>query len=389
VDIIYIGSPPDGDDKVHVSGALTRHLPTQHELRVCGAIVPPHSPVFQGRVPDWAWSADKLDEVDVVYMEGGWNDDEFQRRERLPLELAKSFVRRGGQLIVADVGATVYDGQRHSLAQAADLFGAVVVEFADSNDARSLHDEQCGTRFFPTQMHVSDWLKPALEGIDSILANEAILLKPGKADIAASGNASTRIWMEESHPVERRSFPWASVNKYGRGHAVLLGAAVSANWRGDFWPHNATWISNLIALLTERSRRFPNLHPSISAMSAEHFANGHYDEAVFAAFKAVEHRVQTLTGSSDSGRTLMATTFDEKSPMLDIAHDNTNHRLKKDEAEGFKFLFMGAMQGVRNPRAHGAHLQTYWPEAMEMLVTASLLMRSLDRAEKRIPPEPA
>ena len=132
-----------------------------------------------------------------------------------------------------------------------------------------------------------------------------------------------------------------------------------------------------------------NLHLSISAVSGEHFANGHYDEAVFAAFKAVEHRVQTLTGSSDSGKTLMANIFNEKSATLDIAHDNTNHRQKADEAEGFKFLFMGAMQGLRNPRAHGAHLQTYWPEAMEMLVTASLLMRALDRAEKRIPPEPA
>ena len=240
-------------------------------------------------------------------------------------------------------------------------------------------------RLFASQMHVSDWLKPALEGIDSILADGAIMLKPKKADIAASGNASTEIGNAAPY-VKGGILPWASVNKYGRGHAVLIGAAVS--YRVDFCPHNATWISNLIALLTERSRRFPNLHPSISAVSAEHFANDHYDDAVFAAFKAVEHRVQTLTGSSDSGKTLMTRIFNENSARLDIAHDNTNHRQKADEAEGFKFLFMGAMQGLRNPRAHGAHLQTYWPEAMEMLVTASLFMRALDRAEKRIPPEP-
>ncbi len=39
--------------------------------------------------------------------------------------------------------------------------------------------------------------------------------------------------------------------------------------------------------------------------------------------------------------------------------------------------------------AHGAHLQTDEQEVMEMLATASLLMRALDRAEKRIPPKPA
>jgi len=134
----------------------------------------------------------------------------------------------------------------------------------------------------------------------------------------------------------------------------------------------------------------PNLHSSISAASGEQFANGHYDEAVFAALRAIEHRVQTLTGSTDSGKTLMATIFNERSARLDIAHDDADDRQRADEAEGFKFLFMGAMQGLRNPRAHGAaDLQTDEQEAMEMLATASLLMRALDRAEKRMPPKPA
>ena len=110
---------------------------------------------------------------------------------------------------------------------------------------------------------------------------------------------------------------------------------------------------------------------------------------MFAALRAIEHRVQTLTGSTDSGKALMANIFNEKSATLDNAHNNANDRQKADEAEGFKFLFMGATQGLRNPRAHGAHLQTDEQEAMAMLVTASLLMRALDRAEKRIPPKPA
>jgi uncharacterized protein (TIGR02391 family) len=133
----------------------------------------------------------------------------------------------------------------------------------------------------------------------------------------------------------------------------------------------------------------PDLHMLISDASGTQFASGHYDAAVFAALKAVEHRVQRLTGSTDTGKTLMANIFSGKSPALDITHDNVGEKQKADEAEGFKFLFMGATQGLRNPRAHGADLQTDQQEAMEMLATASLLMRALDRAEKRIPPEPA
>lgn len=83
------------------------------------------------------------------------------------------------------------------------------------------------------------------------------------------------------------------------------------------------------------------------------------------------------------------TSLNEKSALLDVAHHNARDRQIADEAEGFKFLFMGTTQGLRNPRAHGAHLQTDEQGAMEMLATASLLMRALDRAEKRIPPKPA
>jgi hypothetical protein len=46
---------------------------------------------------------------------------------------------------------------------------------------------------------------------------------------------------------------------------------------------------------------------------------------------------------------------------------------------------MGGAQGLRNPRGHGPDLQTIEQETMEMLAFASLLMRALDRTEKRKP----
>jgi uncharacterized protein (TIGR02391 family) len=125
---------------------------------------------------------------------------------------------------------------------------------------------------------------------------------------------------------------------------------------------------NQVALLTERSREtpewaaplgqqkpvgIPSLHLSISAASGAQFTNSHYEEAVFNAFKAIEDRIQTLTNRTDIGKTLMANVFHEQSPTLDITHDKANAKQKADEAEGFKFLFMGATQGLRNPRATG------------------------------------
>ena len=128
----------------------------------------------------------------------------------------------------------------------------------------------------------------------------------------------------------------------------------------------------------------PGLHQSISAASGSRVASGHYDDAVFNAFKAIEDRVKTLSGSTLSGKPLMANVFNEQNPQLDITTDHADASQKADEREGFKFLFMGCAQALRNTRGHGPNLQTGEPEAMEMLATASLLMRALDRAEVRL-----
>jgi uncharacterized protein (TIGR02391 family) len=134
------------------------------------------------------------------------------------------------------------------------------------------------------------------------------------------------------------------------------------------------------------------MHQLISAASGSQVASHHYDEAVFNAFKAVEDRVQLLTGnpktksgSQMSGKSLMASIFDEQDPALDVTSQNANDSQNANEAEGFKFLFMGGALGIRNPRGHGPDLQTEEQEALEMLALAGLLMRRLDRAEKRLP----
>jgi hypothetical protein len=75
VNIVYVASLLHIDGIGHVGRSLARHLSTEHGLQVCGAIVRQDSDLLQSRVRDWVMSAEALDEIDVVYMEGGWNDD--------------------------------------------------------------------------------------------------------------------------------------------------------------------------------------------------------------------------------------------------------------------------------------------------------------------------
>lgn len=128
------------------------------------------------------------------------------------------------------------------------------------------------------------------------------------------------------------------------------------------------------------------LHPAVTAVAADLFADGHEAQAVFAAFRAIEHRVQNLTQStrpaksSDSGQGLMSTVFG-KDFILDIS--TATGRNADDERVGFMFLFMGSMTALRNPRGHGSTSQDTPEEALEHLAFASLLMRRLDVAERR------
>ena len=54
-------------------------------------------------------------------------------------------------------------------------------------------------------------------------------------------------------------------------------------------------------------------------------------------------------------------------------------RSDKDEQEGFKFLYMGAMKGIRNPKAHENIIQDDKNRTLEYLAFISLLFR---RAEE-------
>jgi len=77
----------------------------------------------------------------------------------------------------------------------------------------------------------------------------------------------------------------------------------------------------------------------------------------------------------------MSSTFTGHPPALDIR--KAADRRGQDERDGFKFLFIGATTGLKNPRAHGTAMQDSHEDSLEYLAVASMLMRRLDLAAER------
>ncbi len=150
--------------------------------------------------------------------------------------------------------------------------------------------------------------------------------------------------------------------------------------------HGATavWTTTLpgAAAATPRSTetlRLSLLHPAVQEASGRLFDDGHYAQAVFEAVKSVEVRVRVLTGVEGHGTGLMSKAL---GPRAALALSTEPGQSGKDEQEGFKLLFMGAMLALKNPRSHGLVHQDE-RSALEALAFLSLLMRRLDVATTR------
>jgi uncharacterized protein (TIGR02391 family) len=128
-----------------------------------------------------------------------------------------------------------------------------------------------------------------------------------------------------------------------------------------------------------RDARIESLHPEVRRVAEQLYLDGHNSQAIFEAFKAVNNRVKRISGEDADGKALMARVFSEERPILKLNAGST--RSDRDEQEGFKFVFMGAMLGIRNPKAHDEIADTDDDRSLEYLALASLLMRRLDDAE--------
>lgn len=107
--------------------------------------------------------------------------------------------------------------------------------------------------------------------------------------------------------------------------------------------------------------------------------------AVEAAFKAVNRHLRQRTGRpSDAGVAMMHKVFNpaEFKGQNDCLRLNSlGNQSDRDEQEGYRFMFAGAQQGIRNPFDHDGRKIDSAVTALEYLAFASHLARMIDRAQ--------
>jgi uncharacterized protein (TIGR02391 family) len=122
-------------------------------------------------------------------------------------------------------------------------------------------------------------------------------------------------------------------------------------------------------------------HPRIVKASRSQFKSRHYSDAIFRAFRCIEILVKEKSGvRNEIGPNLMHKVFNEKSPIIKL--NRLEQDFEIDEQVGFRFLYAGAMAGIRNPKAHAEIEQKDPYRTLEYLSLASLLARRLEEGEK-------
>lgn len=120
-------------------------------------------------------------------------------------------------------------------------------------------------------------------------------------------------------------------------------------------------------------------HPKVVEASKACFVAGNYREAILNAFIALIDYVKEKTKLKTDTKDLMAKAFDIEKPVIRL--NSLKEQYERDEQEGFRFLFMGASVGIRNPKVHKLIPQTNPLHTLEYLAFASLLMRRVEEGE--------
>lgn len=127
----------------------------------------------------------------------------------------------------------------------------------------------------------------------------------------------------------------------------------------------------------ELVRRLEN-HPLVADIATaplELFRNGHFNEAVRKASERFEASVQQKAGLQEIGKSLMSKVFSLTNPSISLNSLTTEN--EKGIQEGYMFMTMGLMRGIRNIFSHGDEEQRSPEECYEMLLFINWLFRNL------------
>jgi uncharacterized protein (TIGR02391 family) len=126
-------------------------------------------------------------------------------------------------------------------------------------------------------------------------------------------------------------------------------------------------------------------HPLIKQASENHFKNEEYRTAVLDAMIRLEEMIKEKAkfpkdnrGKELSGVSLMHKVFDPDKPILSWCEGK--RQIERDELEGYKHIFAGAIQGIRDPKAH-AIFGIRPMRALKLLTLATLLAEIVDASK--------
>lgn len=120
-----------------------------------------------------------------------------------------------------------------------------------------------------------------------------------------------------------------------------------------------------------------SLHAEVVEAGGTLYEDGHYAQAVFEAFKAVEVRVRLISDIDEVGAKLMGRALGGEAPVMSMS--KREGRMGRDEQAGRMHILMGSMEAVRNLGAHELEGMDQ-ASAMELLGLASQCMRWLDES---------
>ncbi len=150
-------------------------------------------------------------------------------------------------------------------------------------------------------------------------------------------------------------------------------------------------LSNKAESLSEAIKRASRLHEALSARRVHQdvlsFCNAellqeNYFHAVFEAMKSIAAKIRTMSGLKSDGADLVQQAFGHSHSGPLLAINQLVSDTEKGEQRGFVNLLIGLFGTIRNPLAHSPKIEWDMSEqdALDILTTASLIHRKLDRA---------
>ncbi len=128
---------------------------------------------------------------------------------------------------------------------------------------------------------------------------------------------------------------------------------------------------------------FNLFHSEVLKVSKEAFINGLYAEAVRSAFIEIESQLNKIyyneIQKEAHGQELVRILFKLDNPLF--IFNNLENETQKNEQAGYCSIFAGAMQAIRNEKAHHNTPITK-DEAIKRLIFASLLFDKIDIMKK-------